>query len=58
MPTPTDSPFAGSTCDIDGIANPDNVSFVAERGILLIGEDTGDGHQNDAVWSYDVEGGA
>ena len=49
------SPFAGSTCDINGIANPDNVSFVQGRDTLLIGEDTGDGHQNDAVWSYNLE---
>lgn len=50
-----DSPFAGSTCDIDGIANPDNLSYMAGQGILLIGEDTGDGHQNDAVWAYNLD---
>ena len=54
---PDDSPFAGSTCDIDGIANPDNVSFVAGRKTLLIGEDTGDGHQNDMVFSFNVGAG-
>lgn len=49
------SPYAGSTCDIDGIANPDNVSFVKGRKTLLIGEDTGSGHRNDMAWSYNVE---
>jgi len=52
---PEESPFVNSTCDINGIANPDNLSFIAEQNILLIGEDTGDGHQNDAVWSYDLD---
>jgi hypothetical protein len=50
-----DSPFVNSTCDIDGIANPDNLTFVPGRNVLIIGEDTTDGHQNDAVWAYDLE---
>jgi len=50
-----DSPFVGSSCDIEGLANPDNISFMAGRKTLLIGEDSGDGHQNDMVWSYNVE---
>jgi uncharacterized protein len=49
------SPYAGSTCDINGLANPDNISFVQGRKTLLIGEDTGDGHRNDMVWSYNIE---
>jgi len=49
------SPYEGSTCDINGLANPDNVSFVKGRKTLLIGEDTGDGHRNDMVWSYNIE---
>lgn len=52
---PADSPFANSTCDIDGIANPDNLTFISGRNTLIIGEDSGDGHQNDAVWAYDLE---
>lgn len=55
---PDDSPFAGSTCDVDAIANPDNVSFVPGEGTLVIGEDSTDGHQNDAVWSYQIADGA
>ncbi|SON56365.1 alkaline phosphatase [Hartmannibacter diazotrophicus] len=49
-----DGPFAGNTCDIDGLANPDNISYVPARNTLIIGEDTGSGHQNDAVWSMDL----
>jgi secreted PhoX family phosphatase len=49
-----DSPFVNSTCDIDGIANPDNLTFIAGRRTLIIGEDSTDGHQNDVVWSYDL----
>jgi len=44
-------------CDIDGIANPDNLTYIPGRNILIIGEDTGSGHQNDAVWAYNVETG-
>jgi len=46
--------YAGNTCSINGIANPDNVSFIAAHNTLIIGEDTGTGHQNDAIWSYDL----
>ena len=48
------TPFAGNTCDIDGIANPDNLSFIPGYNTLLIGEDTGSGHQNDATWAVDA----
>jgi hypothetical protein len=47
--------YAGNTCDINGIANPDNVTFVPGYNTLIIGEDTGTGHQNDALWSYNLE---
>ena len=50
-----DSAFAGSSCSIDGLANPDNVTFMKGQKTLLIGEDTGDGHQNDMVWAYNIE---
>jgi len=46
--------YAGNTCDIDGIANPDNVTFFPGYNTLVIGEDTGSGHQNDAIWSYNL----
>jgi secreted PhoX family phosphatase len=52
-----DSPFAGNTCDINGIANPDNLTFVPGQNLLLIGEDSTDGHENDAVWAYDLDSG-
>jgi len=50
-----DSPFAGNTCDVDGISNPDNVTFIPSQNTLIIGEDTGSGHQNDLIWAYDME---
>lgn len=43
-----------NSCALDGIANPDNLSFLPGYATLVIGEDTGSGHQNDAVWSYNV----
>jgi hypothetical protein len=42
-------------CDIDGIANPDNLTFITGYNTLIIGEDTGSGHQNDVIWGYDLE---
>lgn len=49
------SPFEKNNCDVDMIANPDNVSFMPGQKTLLIGEDSGSEHQNDAVWAYNVE---
>ncbi|TJY56615.1 DUF839 domain-containing protein [Sinimarinibacterium sp. CAU 1509] len=54
---PSDSPFANSSCDVDGLANPDNVSVMPGQNMLLIGEDTGSGHQNDMVWAYRTDSG-
>jgi secreted PhoX family phosphatase len=52
---PKEGDFANNTCDINGIANPDNVTYIGGRGILIIGEDTGSGHQNDVIWAYNVK---
>lgn len=49
------SPYANNTCDVNGIANPDNLTFIRGYKTLIIGEDTGSGHQNDAIWSFDIE---
>ncbi|MCB1383268.1 MAG: DUF839 domain-containing protein [Notoacmeibacter sp.] len=49
------SPYAGNSCDIDGIANPDNLTFITGTRTLIIGEDTGSGHQNDAMWAFDLD---
>ena len=51
----TDSMFANNTCDINGIANPDNITFIEDYATLIIGEDTGSGHQNDAIWAYNLD---
>lgn len=50
----TGTALAGNSCDIDGISNPDNVTFLEGSNILLIGEDT-DYHINDALWTYDIK---
>lgn len=52
------TPWAGNTCDIDGLASPDNISYLPGRDTLFIGEDTGTGHQNDAVWALNMTSGA
>ena len=50
-----DGNYANNKCDIGGISNPDNVTFMTGRKTLIIGEDTGSGHQNDAIWAYNVD---
>jgi secreted PhoX family phosphatase len=50
-----ESPFAANECWLDNIANPDNISYIDGYNTLVIGEDTGSGHQNDAVWAYDTQ---
>jgi secreted PhoX family phosphatase len=52
-----DGPYAGTKCDVDGLANPDNLTYLPGYNTLIIGEDTGSGHQNDFIWSYDVKSG-
>ncbi len=54
---PDDSPYANNACDVDGIANPDNVTYLPGYNTLIIGEDTGSGHQNDVIWSFDTDTG-
>jgi uncharacterized protein len=53
---PAGSAYETYTCSVNGIANPDNVTYLAGENILAIGEDT-DMHPNDFVWSYDVVSG-
>lgn len=44
---------AANTCNINGIASPDNLTYMSGYDALLIGEDT-DRHQNDVIWKYDL----
>ena len=50
---PADSAYKSYTCDVNAIANPDNLTFLEGKDTLIIGEDTS-AHPNDFVWSYDV----
>lgn len=51
---PKDGPLSANACHVDHIANPDNLALDERHGLLFIGEDTGAGHQNDALWAYDL----
>jgi hypothetical protein len=42
--------FAFFVIGFAGLANPDNVHYLAELDLLFITEDTLEGHQNDVVW--------
>jgi uncharacterized protein len=55
---PADFANGMNKCHIDGIANPDNVTYMSGHDQLIIGEDTGDGHQNDVIWAYDLTAGS
>ena len=44
-----------NSCDLNHIANPDNISYIPYANTLIIGEDSSGGHQNDAIWSYDIK---
>jgi uncharacterized protein len=48
-----DSPHAGNSCDVDAIANPDNVTYIPGQDTLIIAEDTFR-HQNDAIWAMNT----
>lgn len=57
-PYPADNPYAGKNeCSVNGIANPDNIAYIPGFDTLIIGEDSGSEHQNDAVWAYNVTTG-
>jgi len=44
-----------NSCDVNGIANPDNITYMPGYNTVIIGEDTGSGHQNDAIWAYNLD---
>ncbi len=48
------SPYAGNTCDVDNISNPDNINMIPGTRLLMIGEDTGN-HINNVYWAFDLD---
>jgi len=50
------SPYSDNSCDINSIASPDNITYLAGKHILLIGEDTSY-HQNDYIWEFNTKTG-
>jgi secreted PhoX family phosphatase len=42
------------SCDIDHMANPDNLTFIKGSSLLIIGEDSAH-HENNVVWAYDTK---
>ena len=55
-PLPASGPDSPLACALGTIANPDNLAFIPEAGILLIAEDT-HGHDNNVLWASDVTRG-
>jgi secreted PhoX family phosphatase len=45
-----------NVCDVAGIANPDNLTFLTGQGTLIIAEDTSF-HLHDMLWAYRVDKG-
>ncbi|MEW6514303.1 MAG: alkaline phosphatase PhoX [Pseudomonadota bacterium] len=52
---PAGDVFQGNSCDVNGLANPDNITYLPGYNTLIIGEDTGSGHQNDMIWSFNLD---
>jgi len=48
--------FEGNTCDVDDIANPDNLTYIPGAGLLMVAEDT-KLHVNNALWAIDLDSG-
>lgn len=46
-------PQGDGRCDVEGIANPDNLAFIPEAGTLLIAEDTRQ-HDLATLWGWSV----
>jgi secreted PhoX family phosphatase len=51
-----DPALAFNKCDIEGIAEPDNLTYLPGSGVLIIAEDTAR-HENDIIWAYVVANG-
>ena len=49
-----DKSVPGNICALDTVAGPDNVVLIPEHDTLIVAEDSGDGHENDAIWAYDI----
>jgi len=50
-----DNSIKGNKCSVTSLANPDNITYIPNTSTLLIGEDTSSGHQNDYIWSYNLD---
>ncbi len=46
--------LSANKCDVDGLSNPDNITYLPGSNVLIIGEDTS-GHQNDVMWAYNTK---
>ncbi len=51
-----DPDLAFNKCDIENIANPDNLTYLPGSGVLIIAEDSSN-HEIDMIWAYDVAAG-
>jgi hypothetical protein len=51
------NPYAANKCDVDNIANPAALTFLNGSDTLIIGEDSLEGHENNALWAYRVREG-
>jgi secreted PhoX family phosphatase len=47
----------GNKCDVNGIANPDNIWYDNKYNSLFIAEDTSS-HQNDIMWQFNPATGS
>lgn len=53
---PAGSAYESYDCSVNGIASPDNITYLDGENVLVIGEDTS-AHPNDFLWSFDIGSG-
>jgi len=51
-----DPALATNKCDVDRIADPDNLTYLPGSGVLVVAEDSSN-HEIDMIWAYDVATG-
>jgi secreted PhoX family phosphatase len=51
---PIEKDKEGNRCHLEGIANPDNLTFLENTNLLVIGEDSSR-HKNNVIWGYDIQ---
>lgn len=50
----SNSIYANNKCNVNKISNPDNITFIEDSNLLVIGEDTSK-HENNMIWTFNID---